>query len=332
MAKLFSKKRADLAHGGVPRYSEAAVFDEYGRTGHFETAANATNMLADMPDVIELGAVGGQADSTAGNATLTITVPTGKYWRLVGFGYSLTTDANVANRQVVVEPSDSTPTAFSTVTFPAQAASGTQNGLCMFESTYLDIVGDITGANAGTTVQGVGTYATSTITIGEPVTDGDTITVAGIKYTLLDTFVDAENNVDMGANEAGTKANLLAAITVVGGTPGTDYYTNQVANPYCTVPLAAWAGDVLTLQARYPGDWIHSPSVGATPYKNVEGFTHATNTCTDWASGVEAGFPIDGAYLGPGEKLVVTVTNGVAGDTLLSWLTYIQYDNDPRPA
>lgn len=331
MAKLFSKKRASLAHGGAPRYSEAAVFDAYGRSNHFDTAANLTNMLADLPDVREHGAVGGQIDSTAGNATLTITVPSGKYWRLIGFGYSLTTDGNAANRQVSVKPSDATPTAFSTVTFPIRTASGTQNGFCLFESRYLDIVGDITGSTGGTTVQGVGTHATARVTIGEQVTDGDTVTIGGITYTYIAAFVDAVNNVDVGVDEATSKANLLAAVTASGGTPGTTHYTNQVANPYCIVVGNAWDGDNLNLQARYPGTWIHTPSAGYAPYKMVDGMTHASNTVTDWASGVDAGFPIDGAYLGPGEKLVVTVTNGVAGDTLLSWLTYLEYNNDPRP-
>jgi hypothetical protein len=305
------------------------VFDAYGRSNHFVTAANLTAMLADNPDLIEIGAVGGQYDSTAGNATLTLTVPTGKYWRLIGFGYHLTTDANVANRQVVVAPSTSAPVAFSTITFPVRAASGTQNGFCLFESEYPNIVGDITGATGGKTVRGVGTCSTCSVSMVTNPTTGDTVTIAGIKYTFLDTFVDAEHNIHIGAAAANSQTNLLNAIEgVAGGTPGTDYYTSEVAHPYVEVPLAAWSGNVLTCQARYPGTWIED----TITYPVAETFTDPTDHVHAFSGGVDAGFPVDGGYLGPGEKLVATVTNGVAGDTLQTWVTYLQYDNDPRPA
>jgi hypothetical protein len=154
------------------------------------------------------------------------------------------------------------------------------------------------------------------------------VTIAGITYTFLATFVDAVNNIHIGAAAANSQTNLLNAIEGVGGgTPGTDYYTSQTPHAYVEVPLAAWSANVLTCQARYPGTWIED----TVTYPVAEAFTDVTDHVHAFSGGVECGFPVDGGYLGPGEKLVVTVTNGVAGDTLLSWLSYLQYDNDPRP-
>jgi hypothetical protein len=48
----------------------------------------------------------------------------------------------------------------------------------------------------------------------------------------------------------------------------------------------------------------------------------------DQASTVD--YPTVGAILLPGEDVVVTVTNGVAGDAIDFYIFYIEYDNDPR--
>jgi hypothetical protein len=41
-------------------------------------------------------------------------------------------------------------------------------------------------------------------------------------------------------------------------------------------------------------------------------------------------YPTAGAILTPGEDINITVTNGVAGDSLDTYIFYIQYDADPR--
>jgi hypothetical protein len=297
-------------------------FDAYGRSDHLSTAANLTKMLVDLPEALEMGVLGGQYDATAGNATLTITVPAGKYWRLLSLAHVLVTDANVANRIVTIKPSDSTPTAFSTITHIIRAASGTQYGMTLFESGDADIAGD----TPGDTVRQVGTYATGSVSMVTNPTDGDTVTIGGITYTFLDELVDAEDNIHIGAAAANTQANLLYAILGTGGTPGTDYYTSQVANEYVTVPTGAWAANVLTVQARWPGEEFNDATWMA------EDFTDETDHVHEMSGGVDINWPEDGTYLGPGEKLVVTVANGVAGDALKTWLTYLSFDNDPRPA
>lgn len=91
-----------------------------------------------------------------------------------------------------------------------------------------------------------------TLTIAEPVTDGDTFTVGTVTYTLKDTLAPlTDNQIHTGGSEANTKTNIVAAINGT-GTAGTDYSWNlQGGSPVATA--AAFSGDTSVFTLRRAG-------------------------------------------------------------------------------
>lgn len=112
----------------------------------------------------------------------------------------------------------------------------------------------------GTPVNAVA--AQGILTIAEPVTAEDTMTIGSVVYTFkAEGTADAAGEIDMGASEAATKLNIVKAIK------GTD--TLNTAHP--TVDCAAaFSGDNLTLTARTKG--LAGDSIVTT-----ETLTHASN-------------------------------------------------------
>lgn len=111
-----------------------------------------------------------------------------------------------------------------------------------------------------------GTQSQGTLTIAEPVTDGDTFTIGSITYTLKDTPA-AAFDVEIGASEAETKVNIVAAINL-SGTPGTEYFAGTTEHP--DVSAAAFSGDDCVLTAKEGG--VAGDSIATT-----ETFTHVSN-------------------------------------------------------
>lgn len=101
----------------------------------------------------------------------------------------------------------------------------------------------ISGAAAGA--------ASGTVTIANAVpVDGDEFVIAGVTYTFMATPA-AAYDVDIGADIATTRANLIAAINGT-GTPGTEYFAGTEQNP--DVYATAGAAGVTNIIARVPGD------------------------------------------------------------------------------
>ena len=99
------------------------------------------------------------------------------------------------------------------------------------------------------TVTVAGVAAQGTLTIAEPVTTTDQFTVGDIEYTLLTTPA-AAYDIAIGADEAATKVNIVAAINA-SGTAGTEYFAGTLANPL--VEATTFAGDAGVLTARVNG-------------------------------------------------------------------------------
>lgn len=132
-----------------------------------------------------------------------------------------------------------------------------------------------------------GVAAQGTLTIAEPVTDGDTFTIGDITYTLEDTLTTTGiGNILIGADEAATKVNIVAAINNSGG-GGTLYSGSTKANPL--VSAAAFSGDDCVLTATSLG-------TAGNAIDTTETFTHVSNV-------------FDAATLG-------TTTAGSAADTM----------------
>lgn len=123
----------------------------------------------------------------------------------------------------------------------------------------------LTGLSMGGTTPG-GTQAQGTLTIAEPVTDGDTFTIGDITYRLKTTIAQA-NDVAIGGSEAATKLNIVAAINL-SGTPGTEYYAGTEENR--KVSAAAFATDDCVLTAKEGG-------VAGNSIATTETFTHVSN-------------------------------------------------------
>lgn len=108
-----------------------------------------------------------------------------------------------------------------------------------------------------------------TLTIAEPVTDGDQFTIDTQEYTLLDTPL-AAYDIAIGADEAATKVNIVAAINA-SGTPGTEYFAGTLEHP--TVVATTFAVDDCVLTAKVggaAGDLIATIESG-------QELTHASN-------------------------------------------------------
>lgn len=130
--------------------------------------------------------------------------------------------------------------------------------------------------------------AQGTLTLVANPTDGDTMTVGSKTYTFEASLTDVDGNIQIGASQADTEANIVAAFDL-SGTAGTDYAASMTAHP--SVDISAFAAGVATLTA-------HTPGAGGNSIATTETFTDVGNV-------------FDAATLG-------TTTAGVGGWS--SWL------------
>jgi hypothetical protein len=122
----------------------------------------------------------------------------------------------------------------------------------------------------GVPVDGVaGVASQGTLTIAEPVTDGDEFTIDTTVYTLKTTPA-AAYDIAIGADEAATKVNIVAAINV-SGTAGVEYFAGTLPHP--TVSAAAFVGDACVLTA----DAIGTAGDAIVTAETGQGFTHVSN-------------------------------------------------------
>jgi hypothetical protein len=91
-----------------------------------------------------------------------------------------------------------------------------------------------------------GAKATGVLTLAGQPNDGDQVDINGQTYTFKDPWVDAADNVDIGASASVTIDNLIAAITGGAG-EGTAYGTGTVTNT--DVTASAGAGDTMDATA-----------------------------------------------------------------------------------
>lgn len=97
-------------------------------------------------------------------------------------------------------------------------------------------------------IAGAGTQATGTVTFSGAGTEGDTVTVGSMVYTLRNAS-GANGDVTIGATADDTAANLNAAINKLTG-EGVAYGTGTPANPDASATVT---GAVVTLTARTGG-------------------------------------------------------------------------------
>lgn len=133
-----------------------------------------------------------------------------------------------------------------------------------------------------------GVAAAGTLTIAEPVSNNDTMTIGTTVYTFKTGATAAAGQIGLGASEAATKLAIVAAIN------GTD--TFNTAHPL--VSAAAWpSGDTCVLTARVKG-------IAGNNIATTETFTHNSNVF----DAVKLGTTTEG----------VDGTVGVAGEQILA--------------
>jgi hypothetical protein len=266
-------------------------------------------LLSQFKSVNEVGKIGiTETEGTAGNAAQTITVPTGKYWRLLALVHWLDTDSNVANRAVVVKTRNAADSAYETITHANVAADQ-----LVFRTTVFTENDRAEGSR--------GVAASKVLTIETEPTADDTITIDGLVYK----FVAA-----LSERAAGDPFQVLLTGTVA------DTQTNLSAAlaQHPTVSIGAWSSDDATVTARQKGTAGNSIAIAETMggTNNLwAGGATALSGGLDFADKVSTlNFPASGPILTPGEDVNIAITNGVAGDAYNTYLIYVEYDNDPR--
>lgn len=145
----------------------------------------------------------------------------------------------------------------------------------------------------GTPINAVASQGT--LTIAEPVTAEDTMTIGATVYTFkANGTASAAGEIDLGADEAATKLEIVKAIK------GTDGYNEASATVDCA---AAFDGDDLILTAK-------TANAEGDDIVTTETFTHVSNV-------------FDAATLGT-TTAGVTGVGGVTGECLMD-ADYIYY-------
>lgn len=166
---------------------------------------------------------------------------------------------------------------------------GLDNTRTYYFSTGLS---SVPSGNVSVDISANGTKAQGTMTIAEPVTVGDTFAVGSRTYVFVTAGTEnIEGEISVGADEAATKVNIVAAIN------GTDGINS--ANPEVTA--AAFAGDDCVMTARHPGIWANS-----IPFTEIV-LTHASNV-------------LDGSGTFGGTTTGVECSASDAGDALVTAL------------
>lgn len=319
--RLYSRKHKSSAVGGRPLLGQKVVFNSDG-VATVDAAGDVEDVQHQLGVLYEVPRVGvHHLEGVAGNATTVITVPSGKYWHLHGAVHVLVTDATVANRQVVLTTRDTGDTTIEAITHAVRAASGTQ------KATTLYSVDEYVDGNEAVAAQG-------TLTMDTKPTADDTIVLNGVTFTWKAALTAGNvNELVIGADLAASQATLEAAFTDRDN-GGTLHSVTDAVYDSIEMSMAAFSGNDAVFTARVEGTAGNSLATTETFTAGTNVFDAATLGTT--TAGVDAAdklstlnFPASGVILDPGEDLVVTVTNGVAGDSLDISVFYSEYDSNP---
>lgn len=316
MARLFGRGAA----GNRSNQDGSLATFTSGVSGDITSPAT---LLANYKDIYELGQPGVQvSEAVAGNASATFTVPTGKYWQLVGVYHTLVTDGTAANRAVVIATRTAADDAIETITHANVTASTTAKRTTLFGTD------DYVVGNEAVAAQG-------TLTMDTQPTEDDTIVLNGTTFTWKDALTGAANELFTGADLDASKAALEAA-----------FKDRDNGGTLHTVTDSVYTALEMTMAAFSTHDAVFTANVKGTAGNSLattETFTAGSNvfdaaTLGTTTAGVDAAdklasidYPTAGLLLEPAQDVNVSVTNGVAGDALDVYLFYLEFDADPNP-
>ena len=324
-SRLIDRTRKSGKLGGSPGQPAADFGSDGVAEGSF-TAAQLGQVLLRYPTISEVGQPGlDEVEGTAGNATHTITVPSGKYWRLIGMFHLLVTDANVANRAVVATIRDSADATIEAITHANVAASSTAKRVTLFGQDD-HVRGDRAVAAQGT------------LSMATKPTAADTMVINGVTFTWVAALTGAVNELLIGADAAASQAAANAAFVTANRATASSLHSVSDA-VFASIGCTAidFAADDMVFTANVKGTAGNSIATTETFTAGGNVFDAATLGTTtaglDAADKVSAtlDYPDAGNLLGPGEDILISVTNGVAGDSLDTYLFYLEFDADPTP-
>ena len=300
---------------------EIAAFDANGLA-----LVTDISLLQHQLGIREIGLPGLHYVSAAGTATTTVTVPSGKFWRLLSVVGTITTDASVGNRTVNVSITDATPTEIESYTMANVAAS--QNGV-----PYHYLIGSELGQlNVGN----LGVAATGTLTVTDvPV---GTITLNGVVFTFAASLTGAANEIS-SETEAICKAALLDAFGAGADRAAGAHSVSDLVAESVKMTMAAFISDDAIFTNAEEGLTLGTAIGFAESSTNLtmdgSGTMGATTEGVNGSLGDSAlNFPEDpGALLGPAFTIVVDEPGLTdAGDVIEIFISYIEYDADPALA
>lgn len=189
MSTLHSRNRKSGHIDGRPYLEAGVVFNSAGATVvDAVTDQDVTDVLARFFDVAEVGEVGvDEVEGTAGNGTHEITVPAGKYWRLIALFSQIVCDANAADRVVTFTVRDSADATIETITLPTATANDTDSQTTLFALTN---VGDAENAASAADYPASGPY----LTPGENILVSVDAGVSGDSYDTYLFYVQYDND------------------------------------------------------------------------------------------------------------------------------------------
>jgi hypothetical protein len=279
--------------------------------------------------LVEPGLPGLNYQTYAGNATTVVTVPAGKWWRLVGCNIIIVTDANVANRDIVVTLRDSADTTIEALTHASVTASTTAAKHIVYGEEALTGVDQRAVGNLGVAAEG-------TLTLDTNPTAADTMVLEGTTFTFVAALTGAANEILIEADLATTKTTIEDA---VGVTPAAgNHSVSDQTRLDIKMQGTDFSGDDMVFTADIQGTDGNAHTTTETFTAGTNVFDAATLGTTTAGVGVSLlqpvlDFPEDlGPLLLAAEDIVVATTNGVAGDTLYTFISYIEYDADPTLA
>lgn len=168
-----------------------------------------------------------------------------------------------SNKDIVVKSSQGVQ-ATGTLTFTSTGAKHLETVTIGSRVYVFDALGTLTPATNQVMVDISGDVdiAQGTLTIAEPITAGDTMTIGSKNYQFVaHGTANADGEISLGADEAASKVNIVAAIL---GTDGIN-----TANPDVTC-AAAFSSDDLVISSKIGG------TLGNT-IVTTETFTHVSN-------------------------------------------------------
>lgn len=119
--------------------------------------------------------------------------------------------------------------------------------------------------------------ATNNLTIDTNPSDGDTVTLGSKTYTFETVLTDVDGNIFIGASTAATQVNLENAVSLLSGTPGTDYALSMTANTDMSVgAFGAVTTDVAAVTALVAGSAGNSLATTQTFTAGTNVFDSAT--------------------------------------------------------